>query len=43
VQALSTPADVQPRPEGMGLLLFMDEPRQPAAAEPAALPMTKVR
>jgi hypothetical protein len=26
VQALSTPADVQPRPEGMGLLIFTDGP-----------------
>jgi photosystem II stability/assembly factor-like uncharacterized protein len=42
VQALSTPADVQPRPEGMGLLLFMDEPRPPAPAERTAVPMTKV-
>ena len=25
VQAFSLPADVQPRPEGMGLLLFMKE------------------
>lgn len=25
VQALSTPADVQPRPEGMGLLMFISE------------------
>jgi photosystem II stability/assembly factor-like uncharacterized protein len=33
VQAWSTPADVQPRPEGMGLLLFGQEqaPRNPAA------------
>jgi hypothetical protein len=26
VQALSTPADVEPRPEGMGLLIFTDGP-----------------
>jgi photosystem II stability/assembly factor-like uncharacterized protein/tetratricopeptide (TPR) repeat protein len=26
VQALSTPADVQPRPEGMGLLIFNERP-----------------
>jgi hypothetical protein len=26
VQAMSLPADVQPRPEGMGLLIFQDEP-----------------
>jgi photosystem II stability/assembly factor-like uncharacterized protein len=37
VQALSTPADVQPRPEGMGLLMFIQEPR------PAEGPMTKVK
>jgi photosystem II stability/assembly factor-like uncharacterized protein len=27
VQAMSVPADVQPRPEGMGLLLFVEDPR----------------
>jgi hypothetical protein len=27
VQAFSLPAEVQPRPEGMGLLMFMEEPR----------------
>jgi photosystem II stability/assembly factor-like uncharacterized protein len=42
VQAFSTPADVQPRPEGMGLLLFMEEPRAPAAPERPARPMAKV-
>jgi hypothetical protein len=34
VQAWSIPADVQPRPEGMGLLMFMQEPSAPAAATP---------
>jgi photosystem II stability/assembly factor-like uncharacterized protein len=43
VQAMSTPADVQPRPEGMGLLLFMEEPRPTATAERPGPPMTKVR
>jgi hypothetical protein len=38
VQALSTPADVQPRPEGMGLLMFLPESRTTAASTP----MTKV-
>jgi hypothetical protein len=33
VQALSTPADVEPRPEGMGLLLFQQEV---PAVQPAA-------
>jgi photosystem II stability/assembly factor-like uncharacterized protein len=28
VQALATPADVRPRPEGMGLLMFTQEPRR---------------
>ena len=28
VQALSLPADVQPRPEGMGLLIFTDNPSE---------------
>jgi hypothetical protein len=42
VQAWSAPADVQPRPEGMGLLIFTpDQPRAAAAAAPAA-PMSKV-
>jgi hypothetical protein len=34
VQALSTPADVEPRPEGMGLLIFNDAPTR---AEPRKL------
>lgn len=42
VQAFSTPADVQPRPEGMGLLLFMEEARPPAPGGRGAEPMTKV-
>ena len=42
VQAMSTPADVQPRPEGMGLLLFMEDPRAPAAPQRPAQPMAKV-
>jgi photosystem II stability/assembly factor-like uncharacterized protein len=29
VQAWSLPADVEPRPEGMGLLLFMHDPKTP--------------
>jgi hypothetical protein len=40
--AFSTPADVQPRPEGMGLLMFLQDPKakdEPSA--PAAMP--KVR
>jgi photosystem II stability/assembly factor-like uncharacterized protein len=32
VQAFSTPADVQPRPEGMGLLLFTAPPKEQAEA-----------
>jgi photosystem II stability/assembly factor-like uncharacterized protein len=32
VQAFSTPADVQPRPEGMGLLIFTHDPERTAAA-----------
>src|SRR5205814_5119479 len=34
VQAWSLPADVQPRPEGMGLLMFAQEPSR--SAEPPA-------
>src|SRR5205085_4468963 len=34
VQAASLPADVQPRPEGMGLLMFAQEPSR--SAEPPA-------
>jgi hypothetical protein len=33
VQAWSLPADVKPRPEGMGLLLFTQDPQHPATAE----------
>jgi photosystem II stability/assembly factor-like uncharacterized protein len=43
VQAFSTPADVQPRPEGMGLLLFLDEARPPVPGGAGAEPMTKAR
>jgi photosystem II stability/assembly factor-like uncharacterized protein len=32
VQAFSLPADVQPRPEGMGLLMFVPDQRRAAAA-----------
>jgi photosystem II stability/assembly factor-like uncharacterized protein len=39
VQAFSVPADVEPRPEGMGLLLFQQSLNQPAAAKTAD-PMT---
>jgi hypothetical protein len=35
VQAMSLPADVQPRPEGMGLLMFQTAPAAPAV-QPAA-------
>jgi hypothetical protein len=33
VQAWSLPADVKPRPEGMGLLLFLEEAQRAATAE----------
>jgi photosystem II stability/assembly factor-like uncharacterized protein/tetratricopeptide (TPR) repeat protein len=42
VQAWSTPADVQPRPEGMGLLVFTQEQRPAAPGEKGAAPMPKV-
>jgi photosystem II stability/assembly factor-like uncharacterized protein/tetratricopeptide (TPR) repeat protein len=38
VQAWSLPADVKPRPEGMGLLLFLQDPQHTATAE-ANLPV----
>ena len=41
VQAWSLPAGVQPRPEGMGLLLFLQEPNAPKTVTPADKPMTK--
>ena len=37
VQSWSLPADVDPRPEGMSLMIFQQEP----AARPAERPMTK--
>ncbi|HJT75647.1 MAG TPA: hypothetical protein VJ739_00440, partial [Gemmataceae bacterium] len=40
VQAWSVPADVQPRPEGMGVLLFTQDGPPRAAGRPA-VPMTK--
>jgi photosystem II stability/assembly factor-like uncharacterized protein/tetratricopeptide (TPR) repeat protein len=40
VQAMSVPADVQPRPEGMGLLIFTQDAAPPATERPA-VPMTK--
>ena len=41
VQAWSTPADVEPRPEGMGLLLFSaEQQKQPIASEPIKTPPT---
>jgi hypothetical protein len=41
VQAWSAPADVQPRPEGMGLLIFTQGPSQSAAGAPSTT-MSKV-
>jgi tetratricopeptide (TPR) repeat protein len=38
VQAFSLPADVEPRPEGMGLLSFTADDRQTTAAGPAVMP-----
>ncbi len=40
VQAMSVPADVQPRPEGMGILMFTQDAPPPAAERPA-VPMSK--
>ncbi len=37
VQAFSLPADVEPRPEGMGLLTFVPDRRQAAAPTPPAM------
>lgn len=40
VQAFSTPADVVPRPEGMGLLMFLQDPKtkeEPPTPTPAAM------
>jgi photosystem II stability/assembly factor-like uncharacterized protein len=39
VQAWSLPADVNPRPEGMGLLLFMQDPQRAATAEAPKSPV----
>ncbi|MBY0527175.1 MAG: hypothetical protein K2R98_27515 [Gemmataceae bacterium] len=39
VQAWSVPADVTPRPEGMGLLLFQQDGRRPTTAEAPTRPM----
>jgi photosystem II stability/assembly factor-like uncharacterized protein len=41
VQAWSLPADVQPRPEGMGLLVFTKEPGPGKPTAPAEKPITK--
>jgi photosystem II stability/assembly factor-like uncharacterized protein len=40
VQAFSVPADVDPRPEGMGLLVFTQDPREKAikSAPPQSMP-----
>jgi photosystem II stability/assembly factor-like uncharacterized protein/tetratricopeptide (TPR) repeat protein len=38
VQAWSLPAEVQPRPEGMGLMMFMAEVKAPLPGEPRRLP-----
>jgi len=37
VQAWSIPADVLPRPEGMGLLMFLQDQRKPAAEAPPVM------
>jgi hypothetical protein len=42
VQAWSLPAGVEPRPEGMGLLMFLQEPSLQKTATPDEKPMTKV-
>ena len=39
VQALSVPADVEPRPEGMGLLVFSPADAAPAAPAPKMHPV----
>jgi hypothetical protein len=43
VQAWSVPADVQPRPEGMGLVMFTQDRKEAAPAENPAVPMTNCR
>jgi hypothetical protein len=40
VQAWSVPADVEPRPEGMGLLMFTPDQRKEPMAGKAAHPPT---
>jgi photosystem II stability/assembly factor-like uncharacterized protein len=42
IQAMAGPADVLPRPEGMGLLLFLQEPRPQTGPEAIAAPRTRV-
>lgn len=42
VQAFSTPADVEPRPEGMGILTFVDDPGRLEKATLPATPLKKV-
>jgi photosystem II stability/assembly factor-like uncharacterized protein len=42
VQAWSLPAGVAPRPEGMGLLMFTNDPNQGEAAKPPHLAMRRV-
>jgi photosystem II stability/assembly factor-like uncharacterized protein len=42
VQAYSIPADVQPRPEGMGLLMFASEERATTSPQSKPLQMDKV-
>jgi photosystem II stability/assembly factor-like uncharacterized protein len=41
VQAWSLPAGVDPRPEGMGLLMFLQQPNAKQPGPPAEKPMTK--
>ena len=43
VQAMSLPADVLPRPEGMGLLLFVGQPGATPVKGTTDAPMTKAR
>jgi photosystem II stability/assembly factor-like uncharacterized protein len=43
VQAWAVPADVQPRPEGMGLVTFIQEPSRPAARTEPPGPVPMVR
>jgi photosystem II stability/assembly factor-like uncharacterized protein len=41
VQAWSLPADVQPRPEGMGLLMFLQDPQKPQVARTREMPVAR--